>query len=190
MNFEFLPNEILLDLFDYFNGVDLLRAFYGLNSRFKFLLYKQFRFYCFNFSSITKRNFDMICQQHLPFISNQVYALSLSDAANTSERINLFFSYILSFNQFTQLRSLSISFIYSYQTLLKIINECQHLCNLTHLKFRYMFRDARQIDLQLIIDTIWSLPKLRYCNFEHWKMYFYYANKTLFHSRISKYTWI
>jgi hypothetical protein len=102
MNFELLPNEILLDLFDYFNGVDLLRAFYGLNSRFKFLLYKQFRFYCFQFSSITKRNFDMICQQHLPFISNQVYALSLSDAANTSERINLFFSYILSFSQFTQ----------------------------------------------------------------------------------------
>jgi len=28
-----------------------------------------------------------------------------------------------------------------------------------------MFREARQIDLQLIIDTIWSLPKLRYCNF-------------------------
>jgi hypothetical protein len=28
-----------------------------------------------------------------------------------------------------------------------------------------MFRETRQIDLQLIIDTIWSLPKLRYCNF-------------------------
>lgn len=45
MNLEFLPNEILLDLFEYLNGIDLLRAFYDHNSRFNLLLYKQFQFY-------------------------------------------------------------------------------------------------------------------------------------------------
>ena len=32
--FELLPNEILLYLFDYFNGADLFHGFYGLNIRF------------------------------------------------------------------------------------------------------------------------------------------------------------
>ncbi len=71
MSLELLPNEILLDLFDYFYGIDLLRTFFGLNSRFNFLLYKQFRSYYFQFQSMSKSNSDMICQQHLPFITDQ-----------------------------------------------------------------------------------------------------------------------
>jgi hypothetical protein len=63
MKLESLPNEIFLELFEYF---------YGLNSRFNFLLYKQFRFYCLVFKSLSKRNFDMICQQHLPYIADRV----------------------------------------------------------------------------------------------------------------------
>ena len=62
MNLELLPNEILLDLFDYFNGIHLLRAFCRLNSRFNFLLYKQFRAYRFKFDYVSKHNFDMVCQ--------------------------------------------------------------------------------------------------------------------------------
>ena len=63
MNLELLPNEILLDLFEYFNGIDLLCTFYGFNFRFNYLLYKQFRAYYFNFYDCSKRNIDMICQQ-------------------------------------------------------------------------------------------------------------------------------
>lgn len=98
MKLEFLPNEILLDLFEYFDGTDLLRAFYDLNTRFNFLLYKQFRF-----DLISKRIFDVICQQHLPFIANRVLALKLSDYKETPGQIDLFCSYILSLRQFTHL---------------------------------------------------------------------------------------
>ena len=31
MNLELLPNEILLVIFEYFNGIELLFIFYGLN---------------------------------------------------------------------------------------------------------------------------------------------------------------
>ena len=166
MILEFLPNEILLTLFEYFNGVDLLQAFYGLNSRFNLLLYNQFRFYCFNFKSISKRNFDMICQQHLPFIADQVISLTFSDDRDTPEQINLFFSYIPSLDQFTQLRSLTLSNIHSYHTVVQLLNEFHHLNNLIHLNFYYYsFSNSSSVDLQLIVDKIWSLPKLTYCHF-------------------------
>src|SRR5690348_9438187 len=109
MNLEILPNEILLDLFEYFSGVDMLRAFYGLNSCFNLILYTQFRTYRFHFNSISKRTFDIICQQHLSFIADRIIDLSLSDDDETPEQINLFLSYVPSFNQFTQLRSLTLS---------------------------------------------------------------------------------
>ncbi|CAF5105013.1 unnamed protein product, partial [Rotaria sp. Silwood1] len=82
MNLELFPNEILFDLFDYFDGVDLFHTFYNLNSRFNFLLYQQYRFYSFNFNFISKRNFDLICKQHLSFVTNQILALRISDNAS------------------------------------------------------------------------------------------------------------
>ncbi len=92
MSLELLPDDILFEPFDYFNGIDLLRTFYGLNNYLNFLLYKQYRFYCFKFNSIPKSNFDMICQEHLPFITDRIISLSLSDDEDTPEQINLFFS--------------------------------------------------------------------------------------------------
>ncbi|CAF1382903.1 unnamed protein product [Rotaria sp. Silwood1] len=92
MNLDLLPNEILLILFAYFNGIDLLHAFYGLNSRFNLLLYNQFQAYYFCFSSLSKRKFAMICQQHLPFICDRIITLTLTDDEDTPEEIDLFFS--------------------------------------------------------------------------------------------------
>ncbi|CAF4632164.1 unnamed protein product [Rotaria sp. Silwood1] len=92
MNLDLLPNEILLILFAYFNDIDLLHAFYGLNSRFNLLLYNQFQAYYFCFSSLSKRKFAMICQQHLPFICDRIITLTLTDDEDTPEEIDLFFS--------------------------------------------------------------------------------------------------
>ena len=163
MKLESLPNEILLDLFDYLNDIDLLRIFYGLNSRFNLLLYKQYPFYSFHFGFIAKRVVDNICQQHLPFIVDRVISLRLSNAIETPEMINLLLSYIPSFKRFTHLQSLTISYLYSYQTLMKILDECQHLNNLIRLDLSFCsFRDSLT-NSQLIIDKIWSLPKLTHC---------------------------
>ncbi|CAF0863800.1 unnamed protein product [Rotaria sordida] len=176
MKFELLPNEILLDLFDYFNGVDLLRGFYDLNTRFNFLLYNQFRNYRFKFDSVSKHNFDMICQQHLSFIANRVITISLTDDDNTPEQINLFLSYIKSFNKFIQLRSLSLYYVRSYETLMKILDQCHHLCYLTHLNISDCYFRANQVNFQLFVNSIWSLPKLIHCNFavetEEQKLFF------------------
>ncbi|CAF4619327.1 unnamed protein product [Rotaria sp. Silwood2] len=164
MNLEILPNEILLHLFQYFNSIDLLHIFYGLNSRFNFLLYKEVRFYRVKFTFVSKRHFDMICQQHLPFIANRIIALDLSDHRDTPQQIVLFLSYIPSFSRFTQLRSLTLFDLHSYESLLKLLGECCHLNNLTHLDIHSCSLSIDQVNFQLIVDNIWSLPKLINCS--------------------------
>ncbi|CAF1496076.1 unnamed protein product, partial [Rotaria sp. Silwood1] len=163
MNLELLPNEFLLDLFEYLNSIDLLRVFYGLNSRFNLLLYKQFRAYRFKFDCMSKSKFDAIYQQHLPFIANRVLTLHLSDYRNISRQINHFLSYIPSFNHFTQLQSLTLYNLHPYETLLKLLDECRHLNNLMQLVVYASYLPNEQVDCQLIVDTIWNLSKLTKC---------------------------
>ncbi len=163
MNLELLPNEILLDIFDYIGGIYLLPAFYGLNSYFNLLLYKQFRAYRFNFFFISKCKFDMICQHHLPFIADRVIYLSLCDRNETPGQINLFFSYIPSIAQFTHLQSLKLFNLCSHSILIKIVDQFHHLCNLTRLYLDAYNCQNDKADFQLIVNNIWSLPKLTYC---------------------------
>jgi len=160
MSLELLPNEILFDVFNYFNGIELLRSFYGLNFRFNFLLHNQFLNCSFKFNSISKRDFDKICQQHLPVMADYITTLDLSDNEETPTQIELFLSYMPSFNRFTQLRLLSVFNLRSYETLMSIIDECHHL---SHLDLFDCYFEENQIDLQLIVNHIWSLSKLIHC---------------------------
>ncbi|CAF0993855.1 unnamed protein product [Adineta steineri] len=155
MYFESLPNEILLYLFEYLHSTDILRAFFGLNTRLKSLIYKQYSFHSFNFSYKQKNEFNEICQYHIPHLINRIYALKINEH---------FFTYISSFDQFTQLRFLKVSRVPSPKTLTKIMEELPHLLNLTHLTIRCVITRQVFIDFSLIIDTIWNLPKLRYCS--------------------------
>lgn len=160
MNFESLPNEIFLDLFDYFDGTNLFYAFYRLNYRFSHLLCKQYRTFHFKFKSISKHKFDIICEQYLPFITDQVITLSLSNGDDTPQQIDLFFSYISSINQFTHLRSLSLFNFRTYKIIMKIIDQCHELRHFTRLKFKTCSFTSSHRHFQSIVNNIWSLPKL------------------------------
>ncbi|UJR17845.1 hypothetical protein I4U23_004744 [Adineta vaga] len=85
MNFESLPNEILLELFDYFNSI--------LND----LIYKQYPLHWFKFSSIKKSQFDEICQQHLPYLIIRIYDRSFFEKDTIPGLTDLFFAYIQHF---------------------------------------------------------------------------------------------
>ncbi|CAM2698650.1 unnamed protein product [Rotaria socialis] len=165
MSLELLPNEILLDVFDYLNGIDLLRTFYGLTSRFNILLHERFQNCSIELNSVSKRDFDRICQQHLPAMSDYIVALNISDSEETPAQIKQFLQYVPSFNGFTRLQSLSLFNLRSYHTLRKIIEQCYNLGNLTHLNFFSCYLQESQVDFQLIVNHIWSLSKLIYCSF-------------------------
>ncbi|CAF1036915.1 unnamed protein product [Adineta steineri] len=167
MNFNLLPNEILLAFFDYLNGNDLLHTFYGLNARINALLYKQYQCYYFKFSVLSKRNFDIIYQQHIPLISDDILALHLSDSDSNPGQSNLLFYYSPSLRQFTHLRSLSLSHLRSKEILLKVSIELSYLVQLTHLKFCVCYiPDYNETDFELLTSNIWNLPNLTYCYFD------------------------
>ena len=163
MNFESLPNEIILGLFDYFNGIELLRTFYSLNSRFNHLLHDRFPSCSFEFNSISKYDFDVICQNYLPSTADYITDLTFSNNEETPTQIQLFLSYGLSFTLFFQLRSLSLFCLCSYEILLKILEECHDLPNLSHLYLNYCYFQDSSAEFQSITNHIWSLSKLVHC---------------------------
>ncbi|CAF1356563.1 unnamed protein product [Adineta ricciae] len=163
---ESLPNEILLMIFRYINSIDLLLSFNGLNSRFNALLNNQYYPHCFIFDSISKHTFDTICQDHLPFMANRVISLHFGNNEHGYTKLSLFRSYIPSFISFTQLRSLTFESIVSYEMLRNIINECHQLSHLSFLKFIMCKLEDNDTDMQLVVDNIWSLPKLTLCTLD------------------------
>lgn len=157
MNFETLANELLLDLFEYFDGLNLFRAFYGLNYRLNHLLY-----YHFDFRSISKQKFNRLCHEYIPLISQQIMSLCLSNDDETPNLPEIFFSYTFIFNH---LKSLSIYGIYSIDSLNQIIEQCQSLIYLKHFKIIHFRIDGEQDKITLLMNRIWNLS-LTHCHFE------------------------
>jgi hypothetical protein len=106
MKFEYLPNEIIINCFEYLNGPDIFYAFEQLNYRFDKLT-RTIPLYL-DFQDIPKSIFDRFCKTILinPMIQRQIYSLRLSNK-NTHGQIHAFLTYF-SFNQLTQLRSLTL----------------------------------------------------------------------------------
>ena len=105
MKFEDLPNEILIDCFEYFHATDLLYSFGQLNRRFTQLI--QTLPLHLNLHDVYKSVYDALCQHILASsdAQKQIYSLRLSNE-NTPGQINNFLSKF-SLDQFFHLRSLT-----------------------------------------------------------------------------------
>lgn len=166
MYFESLANELFLDLFEYLSSIDLLRAFYDLNTRFNNLIFLHFQTNLLNFQSISKYDFDFVCQNYLSSIKHQIRSLRLSDDDDTPQQIDLFFSYHFSLQQFSYLQSLTIYRIYSFNSLQRILDELPSLLYLHHLKitrYNIVFNELYDIG---IIDRIKCLSNLLSCHLD------------------------
>jgi hypothetical protein len=77
MKFEFLPNEILIECFEYLNAFDIFHSFDQLNDRFNNLI--RHVPLCVNFKDTNKSIFDEFCTKMIrnPEIKNQIYSLNL-----------------------------------------------------------------------------------------------------------------
>jgi hypothetical protein len=160
-NFELLANELLLDLFEYLSTVHLPGAFLGLNSRFDTLIFVHLRTYYLDFRSVSKNDFEIICQRYLPTIIDRTasFHLSNSDDSN-SQQLELFLSYGLILCQFTHLRSLSLYNVRSKWTMSMIIDDFHHLPHLKYLRLIKCHSLFGYMGHVHIFDTIWTLPKL------------------------------
>ena len=163
MNFESLANELLLDIFEYFGSIDLLRAFHNLNYRLNSLLSHHFQTHGLDFQSVSKYDFDTICREHLPSIIDQITSLRLSDNDDTPQQIDYFFAQYFTLHHFLHIQSLSLCYLQSSETINKIMLECHHLSNLTHLKFDKCSMLDGQVTSISFVNSIWSLSKLNFC---------------------------
>ncbi|CAF3778217.1 unnamed protein product [Rotaria sp. Silwood1] len=107
MDFESLPNEILLSCFEYLNGKDIFHGFDGLNCRFNILI-QNVPLYL-NFEHIRKSIFDQFCTRILlnPVMKSAIYSLRLSDAMDTCNQIQAFLHFF-HLNEFPNLRLLTL----------------------------------------------------------------------------------
>ena len=157
MKFEWLPNEIILDIFEYVDGINLLRGFSELNSRLNKLLNIFFQSYHLDFRSISKNTFNIICQKYLPLILNKTISIHLSDDDETPNLPEIFLSYHF---QFLHLQSLSLYSIRSIEILNQIILQCHHI---KQLKIIQCFFNNEENDL---FNNIWNLSKLIDCQID------------------------
>ncbi len=125
MMFESLDNEILLDLFEYFEIIHLFHAFRSLKTRFDTLLYKSYQAYHLDFQCISKQDFDAICQLYLSSIFDRVISLHLSESDKNPGLPELLFSCGLTLIQFIQLQLLPLYHIDSNDTS-DILREIHH----------------------------------------------------------------
>ncbi|CAF0866351.1 unnamed protein product [Adineta steineri] len=107
--FEYLPNEICVEIFSYLNGVDTVYAFSLLNLRFQSLINNYVDI--FNFKSISKKKFCFVIQHHN---IQRWRSLCLSNNDDTPGQIKLFCQLFPStedidqFQSLTKLQSLTI----------------------------------------------------------------------------------
>jgi len=106
LTFEFLPNEILIECFEYLNAFEIFYSFDQLNYRFTKLI-RTIPLHL-NFQYVQKTIFDQFCRtiKFNPELKNQIYSLQLSNK-DTCGQIELFLSFF-SLNEFSYLRSLTL----------------------------------------------------------------------------------
>ena len=111
MRFELLPNEILIECFEYLNAIDIFYSFDQLNYRFNQLIRSILLH--LDFQHTQRSTFDEFCMKMVSNedIKKQIYSLHLSNkdiCYNIQPFVTLF-----SLDEFVQLRSLSLTWLTS-----------------------------------------------------------------------------
>ena len=151
MSFEQLANKILLDLFEYCLAVDLLRTFDSLNSRFNTLSLNHSRSYHLNLRSISKHNFETICQKYPPLLVDRTVLLPLSDNDETPMQIYSFVSRFY-LDHFTRLRTIRTA-----------VDQCHQRIHLDLTNCLFSNDDPSISDL---CNAIWTLLYLVQCHID------------------------
>ncbi|CAF3294033.1 unnamed protein product [Rotaria socialis] len=133
--FESIPNEIFIEILSYITSINAVVAFSNLNWHLQRLLTELC--HTFDFTSISKKNFDTIFQYQN---TNRWHSLKLSDAEHTPGQVSYFFENHALANKFSQLQSLSIVNIipnHSYP----LFAQLSSLSNLVSLEIESLCRE-------------------------------------------------
>jgi hypothetical protein len=162
MKFESLPNEMIIECFQYLNGPDIFYSFDRLNYRF-YTLIRSIRLHV-NFQTVNKLIFMTFCQETLsdPDIKHQIISLNLLNGPRFGQ-VGIFLSYF-SFTEFPHLQSLTLAGNIDPQTIEQIISTLPSLEYLRSFDILNLASLNRQklLDLSKLKLQILSLPYLPY----------------------------
>lgn len=144
---EALPNELLLNLFEYLSAIHLLCAFGGLNSHFESLLFAHISNCHLDFRLVSKRDSQLIFRRYLPLIRHRITSIRLSDTDYSLKHTSL------------------------------LPSEWSHMHNLTHLKLINCHNSFQHKSNTYLSNRIRSLPKLTHCCVDTGKNAFYMPTK-------------
>jgi hypothetical protein len=100
-----------IDLFEYFNVVDVLPAFADLNRRFDSLLFDYYQTYRLDFRSILNEDFDDFGKTYFSLVQSQIVYLRVSDDDETSFQSARLRSAYGTLGQFDNLHSLLLGIV-------------------------------------------------------------------------------
>lgn len=167
MKLEDLPNELLINIFEYLNGTDHLKCLYDLNYRINQIIFYNFPKSYFDFECLSKESFVKICN-YIPSIIDKIVSLNLCGNDETSKLPELFLSNNLNINQFIKLEYLKLDSISSIKLLYKFLISCQSLEYLSTINISKCKRNKSNEDILLIKNIIFNLSKLKTCYFDRY----------------------
>ena len=104
---NFLPIELLHEIFNYLSTIDIFQAFSNINYYLDSCLLK-YEKYHINFRSCIKKYFDFICNHIQP---HQIISLILSNNDDTPDQFRIFFTLFNIDIDFVPFRSVLILFL-------------------------------------------------------------------------------
>ncbi len=159
--FDTLPVEIIHRIFD---NLDIQTIFFSLRyvCRRFYSIVHSYRSYHFNFESISKSKFHLICRL-IPF--EHVVSLTLSDKDKTHGQIQLFLS-LFDLNQFIRLRSLTLIQIEDYHLNI-FLNSTRH-SSFISLTIDSKTLSIRQNTSLNLLSSMIEHPTLQKLDLEMW----------------------
>ena len=133
---ESLSNELFLDLFEYFNVINLLPSFADLNTRFDSLLFDHCRTFRLDPRSVSEEDFDDFHEMYFPLVTAQIFYFRLSDDDKTPYQCAQFWCSNARLGVLTNLRFLTFHKLRSQPFINQhFFVELHQLRHLTRLKF-------------------------------------------------------
>lgn len=161
---ESLPNELLYEIFKYFNTENLFDAFYGLNKRLNTIMFNHIWYSNGLFHSVSKKIFNTTCIEYLPVNKHRITSLQLSNNDQSPQQMECFFDYGFHLRDFPRLQSLELHYIYGNHRLTQITYELSQLHSLTKLNWYECFLPTNPNYQLKFMNQLWSLPKLSELN--------------------------